>query len=173
MVGSRDYGSREPDYDRSLSAKTPRVTLAGQNCSDPPANHSRECGPERSRCVGQPLDAKEPPGCDPGRWSPHRPHHLKASFSPGDAAYAALNWVSPDDASMLAFYGENATPKDVLSGKVPHHLLQKVFLTAVRGAEEQAKKQSETIELIPPIYADFLCSASSIPCRCAAPLSMS
>jgi lipid-binding SYLF domain-containing protein len=44
---------------------------------------------------------------------------------------------------MLAFYGESATPKDVLFGRVPPPSAAKVFLTAVRSAEEQAKNNQK------------------------------
>jgi len=69
---------------------------------------------------------------------------LSYSRSKGVFAGATLDgaWVSPDDASMMAFYGENATPKDVLSGKVLPPPAAKVFLAAVESAEEQAKKES-------------------------------
>jgi lipid-binding SYLF domain-containing protein len=69
---------------------------------------------------------------------------LSYSRSKGVFAGVTLDgaWVSPDEAAMLAFYGENTTHKDVLSGKVPPPPAAKVFLAAVKSAEEQAKKES-------------------------------
>ena len=69
---------------------------------------------------------------------------LSYSRSKGVFAGVTLDgaWVSPDEAAMLAFYGENTTHKDVLSGKVPPPPAAKVFLAAVESAEEQAKKES-------------------------------
>ncbi|MCU1255562.1 MAG: hypothetical protein JWM83_1861 [Candidatus Angelobacter sp.] len=69
---------------------------------------------------------------------------LSYSRSKGVFAGATLDgaWVSPDEAAMLAFYGENTTLKDVLSGKVPPPPSAKVFLAAVRSAEQQAKTES-------------------------------
>jgi len=69
---------------------------------------------------------------------------LSYSRSKGVFAGVTLDgaWVSPDEAAMLAFYGENTTHKDVLSGKVPPPPSARVFLAAVKSAEEQAKKES-------------------------------
>jgi lipid-binding SYLF domain-containing protein len=69
---------------------------------------------------------------------------LSYSRSKGIFAGVTLNgaWVSPDEASMVAFYGESATYRDVLLGKVPSPPSAKIFLAAVRSAEQQAKKES-------------------------------
>jgi lipid-binding SYLF domain-containing protein len=69
---------------------------------------------------------------------------LSYSRSKGIFAGVTLDgaWVSPDEAAMLAFYGENTTSKDVLSGKVPPPPSAKVFLAAVKSAERSAKKES-------------------------------
>jgi lipid-binding SYLF domain-containing protein len=49
---------------------------------------------------------------------------MSYSRSKGIFAGVTLNgaWVSPDEDSMVAFYGENATCRDVLLGKVPSPL---------------------------------------------------
>lgn len=69
---------------------------------------------------------------------------LSYSRSKGIFAGVTLDgaWVSPDEATMLAFYGENTTSKDVLSGKVPPPPSAKVFLAAVKSVEQSAKKES-------------------------------
>lgn len=69
---------------------------------------------------------------------------LSYSRSKGIFAGVTLDgaWVSPDEASMVPFYGENSNSEDVLSGKVPPPPSARVFLAAVRSAEQQAKKES-------------------------------
>jgi hypothetical protein len=63
--------------------------------------------------------------------------------------------------AAAAFYGENTTVKDVVSGKVLPAPSAKVFLAAVRSAEEQPEKESWTST---PRFTPIFCGVPP-PCR--------